>query len=147
MPAATMGLRLFRSSTIWESWFEEQIRQAQEEGAFENLPGAGKPLPDLEESYDPDWWVKKLIRREKVSVLSPALELLRQVESEFEKIWKARDEAEVRVRVHALNAEIATVNARTAEGPPTRLGLLDSVVEEWRTRASRSFEKEDPHER
>ena len=50
----------------WESWFEEQIRQAQEEGAFENLPGAGKPLPDLEESYDPDWWVKKLIRREKV---------------------------------------------------------------------------------
>ena len=22
----------------WESWFEEQIRQAQEEGAFENLP-------------------------------------------------------------------------------------------------------------
>jgi len=34
----------------WESWFEEQIRQAQEEGAFENLPGAGKPLPDLEES-------------------------------------------------------------------------------------------------
>jgi len=34
----------------WESWFEEQIRQAQEGGAFENLPGAGKPLPDLEES-------------------------------------------------------------------------------------------------
>jgi len=124
----------------WESWFEEQIRQAQEEGAFENLPGAGKPLPDLEESYDPDWWVKKLIRREKVSVLPPALELLRQVESEFEKIWKARDEAEMRARVHALNAEIAKVNARTAEGPPTRLGLLDvdSVVEEWRTRASRS---------
>ena len=30
----------------WESWFEEQIRQAQEAGAFENLPGAGKPLPD-----------------------------------------------------------------------------------------------------
>ena len=85
----------------WESWFEEQIRQAQEEGAFENLPGAGKPLPDLEESYDPDWWVKKLIRREKVSVLPPALELLRQVESEFEKIWKARDEAEVRARVQA----------------------------------------------
>ena len=73
----------------WESWFEEQIRQAQEAGAFENLPGAGKPLPDLEAAYDPDWWVKKL------------------------------------VRVLALNAEIAKVNARAAEGPPTRLGLLD----------------------
>src|SRR5947208_5986896 len=109
----------------WESWFEAQIRQAQEEGAFENLPGAGKPLPDLEESYDPDWWVKKLIRRENVSLLPPALELLRKVESEFEKIWKARDEAEVRARVHALNAEIAKVNARAAEGPPTRLGPVD----------------------
>jgi len=120
----------------WGSWFEEQIRQAQEEGAFENLPGAGKPLPDLGESYDPDWWVKKLIRRENVSLLPPALELLRKVESEFEKIWKARDEAEVRARVHALNAEIAKVNARAAEGPPTRLGPVDvdGVVEEWRTR-------------
>src|SRR5438093_677532 len=93
----------------WESWFEEQIRQAQEEGAFENLPGAGKPLPDLEESYDPNWWVKKLIRREKVSVLPPALELLRQVESEFEKIWKARDEAEVRARVHALTLSVQSL--------------------------------------
>jgi Domain of unknown function (DUF1992) len=27
----------------WESWFEEQIRRAREDGAFDNLPGAGKP--------------------------------------------------------------------------------------------------------
>jgi hypothetical protein len=74
------------------------------------------------------------------SSLPPALELLCKVESEFEKIWKARDEVEVRAQVHALNAEIAKVNARTAEGPPTRLGPLDAdgVVEEWRIRSSHS---------
>ena len=36
----------------WESWREELIRLAHEEGAFDNLPGAGKPLTDLGESYD-----------------------------------------------------------------------------------------------
>ncbi len=53
----------------WESWREELIRLAREEGAFENLPGAGKPLADLGDRYDPDWWVKRLVQREKVSMV------------------------------------------------------------------------------
>ena len=120
----------------WESWFEDQIRRAQAEGAFDNLPGSGKPIPGLGEAYDPDWWVKQLVRREQVSVLPPALELLRKVESEVEKICKVRDEAEDRARVGALNAEIAKVNRRATEGPPTRLAPLDvdGIVEEWRRR-------------
>src|SRR2546426_7599529 len=68
---------------------------------------------------------------------APALELLRRVEGEVGRIWKVRDEAEVRARVQALNAEIARANARAAEGPPTRLGALDvdAIVAEWRSRA------------
>jgi uncharacterized small protein (DUF1192 family) len=118
----------------WESWREELIRLAHEEGAFDNLPGAGKPLPELGESYDPDWWVKKLVRREQVSMLPPSLELLRKVEAEVEQIWKLSDEAEVRERIRALNVEIARANARAAEGPPTRLAPLDAdtIVAEWR---------------
>lgn len=27
--------------TSWESWIEQQIRRAQEEGAFDHPPGAG----------------------------------------------------------------------------------------------------------
>jgi len=123
----------------WESWFEEQIRRAREDGAFDDLAGAGKPLADLGDSYDPDWWVKKLIRREQVSVLPPALELLRKVQVGVERIWAVPREAEVRARVQALNAEIARANAQTAEGPPTRLGPLDveAIVAEWRSRATR----------
>jgi hypothetical protein len=124
----------------WESWFEEQIRRAREDGAFDNLPGAGKPLPDLEGGYDPDWWVKKLVQRERVSVLPPPLELLRKIESEIKKIWALSSEADVRARVLSLNAEIARSNARAAEGPPMRLGLLDpdAIVAQWRTNSTGS---------
>jgi hypothetical protein len=118
----------------WESWREELIRLAQEEGAFDNLTGAGKPIADLGEHYDPDWWVKKLIQREKVSMLPPSLELLRKVEAEVARIWTLSDEAAVRERVSMLNAEIARANARVSEGPPTRLAQLDAeaMVTEWR---------------
>jgi len=120
--------------TSWETWIDGQIRVAREQGAFDNLPGAGKPLPSLGQEYDPDWWVKQLVLREQISVLPPSLELLRKVETELAAIEKLHDEATVRRRVAALNVEIANVNATVLEGPPTRLGTLDvdKVVAKWR---------------
>jgi len=122
------------SGMSWETWIEAQIRVAREQGAFDNLPGAGKPLPNLDQEYDPLWWVKQLIQREQVSILPPSLELLRKVEKELAAIEKLDDEATVRRRVAALNVEIAKVNATVLEGPPTRLGTLDvdRVVARWR---------------
>jgi uncharacterized small protein (DUF1192 family) len=120
----------------WDAWIEEQIDRAHEEGQFDNLEGAGKPLPGLTDGYDPDWWAKKLVQREGVSILPPSLELLRKVEVEMAKILALRAEPEVRARVAALNAEIARLNATAAEGPPTRLGPLDveGIVVQWRRR-------------
>ena len=120
--------------TSWESWIEAQIRVAQEQGAFDNLPGAGKPLPDHGQEYDPLWWVKQLAEREQLSLLPPSLELLRKVERELATIDKLPDETTVRRRIAALNVEIARVNATVIEGPPTRLGKLDvdQVVARWR---------------
>jgi hypothetical protein len=120
--------------TSWETWIDAQIRVATEKGAFDNLPGAGKPLPNLDEVYDPLWWVKQLVKREEISVLPPSLELLRKVERELAEIEKLDDEATVRRWVDALNVEIAKVNATVVEGPPTRLGTLDVdlVVARWR---------------
>jgi hypothetical protein len=117
--------------TSWESWVEAQIRVAMEQGAFDNLPGAGKPLPNLDQEHDPLWWVKQLVQREQISLLPPALELLRQVETELAAIEQLADEATVRRRVAALNGEIAKVNATVLEGPPTSLGTLD-VDRSWR---------------
>jgi hypothetical protein len=119
----------------WETWIEAQIRVAMEDGAFDKLPGAGKPLPNLGQGYDPlSWWVKQLVQREQISMLPPSLELLRKVEKELAAIEKLHDEATVRRRVVALNVEIAKVNATVMEGPPTRLGTLDvdQVVAQWR---------------
>ena len=122
------------SGTSWETWIEAQIRVAMEEGAFDNLPGAGKPLPNLGQEYDPLWWVKQFVQREQISMLPPSLELLRKVETELATIEKLHDEAAVRRRIAALNVEIAKVNATVVEGPPTRLGTLDvdQVVARWR---------------
>jgi hypothetical protein len=120
--------------TSWETWIDAQIRVATEAGAFDNLPGAGKPLPNLGLEHDPLWWVKQLVQREQISSLPPSLELLRKAERELAAIEKLHDEATVRHRVAALNVEIAKINATVVEGPPTRLGTLDvdQVVARWR---------------
>ncbi len=107
--------------TSWESWIEAQIRVAQEQGAFDNLPGAGKPLPNMDQEYDPMWWVKQLAEREQLSLLPPSLELARKVEKELATIEKLPDEAAVRRRIAALNVEIARLerdrDGRAADAP------------------------------
>ena len=121
----------------WESFADQQIREAMEEGAFDNLEGQGRPLADLGREYDPDWWVKKLIEREKVSITPPALALRKTVEQTLERLPQMRDEAEVRRTLETLNAQIRKLNATVAEGPPTNLGPLDveAIVLKWRQRA------------
>ena len=118
----------------WESWTERQIREAQSEGQFERLSGAGKPIPGLGGAYDPLWWVKKLVEREKLSVLPPSLGIKTKVEEELAAIGRLEHEGEVRLRLAALNEEIARVNRTAISGPATTLGLLDveAIVEEWR---------------
>jgi DnaJ-like protein len=122
----------------WESWIERHIREARDEGAFDDLPGAGKPLPDLTDHYDPSWWTKKLIQRERLSLLPPALELRRTVERTLEQLQHVRDETEVRRIVEALSARVRKINATAVEGPPTDLAPIDveAVVDEWRRRST-----------
>jgi hypothetical protein len=116
------------------SWIEAQISAAMKEGAFDNLPGAGKPLPKSAQGYDPDRWVKQLIEREGAHLTPPSLELRRKVERELAAIDGIADEATVRLRIAALNGEIAKFNATAVEGPPTNLATLDvdQVVTRWR---------------
>ena len=116
------------------SWIDAQISAAMRDGAFDNLPGAGKPLPNIGQGNDLDWWVKQLLEREGASVTPPSLELRRKVERELAAIDTIDDEGTVRLRIAALNAEIAKFNATAVEGPPTNLATLDAerVVTRWR---------------
>jgi hypothetical protein len=56
------------------------------------------------------------------------------VERELAAIATVDDEETVRLRVAALNVEIARLNATAVEGPPTNLATLDidRVVTCWR---------------
>ena len=113
---------------------EEQIRKAQRDGLFDDLPGKGKPLENLTEVYDPGWWAAKLVQREEISLLPPALELKRKVERELERIGKLGRERDVRRALVELNAEIARVNSGVTTGPSTTIARLDvePIVERWR---------------
>jgi hypothetical protein len=118
----------------WETWIDEQIRAAQAAGEFEGLEGAGRPLPGIDAPYDPQWWVKKLIEREKISMLPPALEIRGKVARELAALLELAREDDVRARLSALNAEIARANRTVAEGPATNLAPIDvdAAVQEWR---------------
>ena len=46
---------------VRETFVDYLVKKATADGAFENLPGEGKPIADLDEPYDELWWAKKLI--------------------------------------------------------------------------------------
>ena len=117
----------------WNSWIEQTIRQAQEQGQFDGLPGAGKPLPDQHRGYDPDWWAKALIQRETLPLLPPALAIRGRVGRELRRIGKLRREADVRSGLAALNEEIERTNRTVAEGPATATAQIDidAFVRRW----------------
>ncbi|MBU1493360.1 MAG: DUF1992 domain-containing protein [Actinobacteria bacterium] len=49
------------------SLVERQIREAMERGEFENLPGAGRPIEGIDAPYDPAWWAKEWLRRNRLA--------------------------------------------------------------------------------
>ena len=118
----------------WETWVERKIRESIERGEFDNLPGAGKPLPDLDRPYDELWWLRKKLREEQFSIEPPLLELRRQFDQVQAQIAAARSETEVRRLVAAINERIVYVNTHTTSGPATELAPLavERVVAQWR---------------
>src|SRR5690349_16800135 len=63
---------------------ETSIQQAIRRGDFDNLPGAGKPLPGLTGTHDPDWWIRRKIEREQLTGLGPPALLLRTEDAELD---------------------------------------------------------------
>ena len=49
---------------------ERLIREALEAGEFDELPGAGKPLPGAGKHDDDLWWVRAWLKRNDVTGLS-----------------------------------------------------------------------------
>lgn len=124
-----------KPNETYESYVERVIREAQEEGAFERLPGAGKPLPYRGE-VEEGWWIKEKMRREQLSDLPASISIRHEAEAVLAALERERDERIVRERLLELNAKIRRLNATWTAGPPTTLAPLDveAVVERWRDR-------------
>lgn len=117
-------------------WIELQIRDAQRQGAFENLPGQGQPIPDIDTPRTELAWLTGYLKRENVDVgimLPPSLALAREVELLPATLREERTEARVREIVQDLNARIQAAILRPQEGPPMRVVQVrvDQVVADW----------------
>jgi Domain of unknown function (DUF1992) len=121
-----------------ESLVEKQIREAQERGEFDNLPGSGKPL-DLGAPDDPDWWVKRLIEREQLDMtgaMPPVIGLRKEGAAFPESLRELRTEESVRAVLEDYNRRVRLDRLRPAEGPfPPILARtvdVDEMVQRWR---------------
>ncbi|NUT50979.1 MAG: DUF1992 domain-containing protein [Saccharothrix sp.] len=118
----------------FETWIERQIREAQDRGEFDDLPGAGKPLRGLDEPHDELWWVKEKLRREEGTALPPTLLLRKEADVAREAARRAGTEAEVRAILADINARIEEAIRKPLSGPPLNLMPFDveRVVARWR---------------
>ena len=120
----------------FESWLDKQIREGEQRGEFDNLPGKGKPLPDRGELRDPEWWARSYLAREggPVDALLPeSLQLRKEVERLADTVRDLPAERLVREHVAELNKRIVAW-MRSPSGPHVRVGPVnaDEVVAEWR---------------
>lgn len=118
---------------------ERAIREAIERGEFDNLPGAGAPLP-LRHSGDPEWWLKERIHREGVGPEglpgSSAIALRREADGFPESLAEFADESSVRSVLLDFNARVEADWRRpgVGRGSPVVARRVDveALVGAWR---------------
>jgi hypothetical protein len=119
----------------FETWVDRQIREAADRGEFDNLPGAGKPLPNWGDAGE-NWWLRSYLQREELpaeAVLPVPIQLRKELDRLPGKARAARSEAEVRELVRALNRRIRDY-WRFPSGPQLLVPLADeeAMAAQWR---------------
>ena len=118
-------------------YVEIQVQQAMRRGDFDDLPGAGKPIRDLHEAYDPNWWIRRKIERERLTGLGPPALTLRTENASLDAQLDAlASERQVREVLDDFNSRIVAARRQLQGGPPvvTPTRDVDASVEEWRER-------------
>jgi hypothetical protein len=116
---------------------ETAIQQAMRRGDFDDLPGAGKPLPDLQRPLEPDWWIRKKIEREGLTGLGPPALTLRSEDAALQdRLDGLAHEAAVREVLGDFNTRVREARRQLLGGPPvfTRPRDVDAEVAAWRER-------------
>ena len=123
--------------TSFEDWVERQVREAQERGDFDHLPGAGAPLRGLDRDFSAEEWAADKARREGYDVsamLPPALALRREREDILRDLARLHSESLVRAEVEGFNDRVRELYRRPSDGPLVVVALLQEsvVLEAWR---------------
>ncbi|MBX9244419.1 DUF1992 domain-containing protein, partial [Actinotalea ferrariae] len=120
-------------------WVDELVRQAIARGEFDDLPLAGKPIPGIDGHHDPDWWLKNLVERERITgVLPEALQLRTDDAALDDRLDRMRGAEQVRGAVEEFNARIVQARRQLLGGPPviTPLRDVEAEVRRWAERAA-----------
>ena len=120
--------------TSWESWIEAQIRVAQEQGAFDNLPGAGKPLPNIDQVTTHSGGSSSSPSASSSPCCRPRSSCCARWSGSSPR-WRSPLTRRPCVAASPPSTSRSPrLNATVTEGPPTRLGPLDidQVVARWR---------------
>lgn len=126
--------------TQHESWVERQIREATERGEFSGLPGSGKPL-DLGDPDDPDWWVKRVMKREGLdasAAMPPVMQLRAEHASFPESLLDVGTADGVREVLRDYNQRVVADRLRPVIGkampviaPRLRPEEIEELVTRW----------------
>jgi DnaJ family protein C protein 28 len=92
-----------RRTGDWESWIDGQIRDAQKRGAFDDLPGKGKPLNLTPNPYAQDRELAFKILKD-AGYAPDWIEQDKAIRAEFERVWSvlARRQAWCEARLGEL---------------------------------------------
>lgn len=121
----------------FETWVEQQIRRAHDQGAFEGLSLTGKPLPRRDREKSSYEWALEWARREEADVgamLPTGLVLRKEREELPALIARQTSEVAVRALVAAHNERVDQYYRRPVDGVWVPVGMAD-VEEEvagWR---------------
>ena len=116
-------------------WVDLQVQKAIERGEFDDLPGKGKPLPRLDD--DPNWWLKKLIERERITGVLPEALQLRKDDAELDaQLDRQSSERVVRELLEVFNQRVVNARRQLQGGPPviTPTRDIEAAVAAWRER-------------
>ena len=110
----------------WDASIESKIAQAQREGHFNDLPGLGQPIPGLDEGWDESRWLREKLKSEDLRVMPPAWAVREWARQEAANLLTIQDEALLRQRIDAFNAELIKRMRGVLWGPPVDVAAIDA---------------------
>lgn len=117
----------------YESPVDQAIREAMERGEFDNLPGAGKPLPQKDSSGD--YFLARWSAQEESGrpFLPMSLQLRKEAHDIRDRVSRERSEPKVRDLVDDLNVRISNEIRMPTSQPPLAMRQLnaDEIVADW----------------